>query len=228
MSIIEQAGPWLVIAYAVLSALAALFTALGKVPSPGFAAVCQKIASVLGVVAMDVQEISSFIFGSAKKTATKFSSCLALGAILLCASGCISSAPVVPVTAANSAQIAVCQQDAVLHNATMVAGLVLGGADVALPAIAASLPSTAADAKTDLAATAIGTAAAAGVLTAITAVTQSNFSNSQCSQVVGALPAAMTKKSAENDSWDDPEMFGGRAGRGESVTLVRPLKAVPQ
>jgi len=113
---------------------------------------------------------------------------IALCLSLLCAS-CISSAPIVSVTPANSAQIAVCQTDAKWHNAVVVGDFVIGGATSSLTAVAAGLATDHPDASKDIAIA----AAAAGGLTlagaAIAGLTASNFANSTCSAVVGALPA---------------------------------------
>jgi hypothetical protein len=113
--------------------------------------------------------------------------CLVL-TLLLCA--CISSAPIVPVTPANADQISTCQTTAEIHNGFVVGDFVVGGAAVTLPTVAAALPSTSAGAKTDLAVTSAVVAGVLGVGAAMTGYTAANFTNSNCSSVVGALPPA--------------------------------------
>jgi len=113
---------------------------------------------------------------------------LALLALGVALAGCISSAPIVPVTSANSAQISSCQGTATLHNDVVIGGFVLGGATSGLATAAAAF--TDQNTKTDLA---IAGAIAGAVLIADTAVAgfaASNFANSQCSSVVGALPVS--------------------------------------
>jgi len=100
--------------------------------------------------------------------------------------GCISSAPIVPVTPANSAQVTTCQSDASLHNGIVVGDFVIGGLTSGLASTAAGL--TNATAKNDISVA----AAAAGGLTiagaALAGYTAANFANSNCSSVVGSLP----------------------------------------
>jgi hypothetical protein len=104
-------------------------------------------------------------------------------------SGCISSAPIVPVTPANQNQISVCQADATLHNDVVIGDFVVGGLTSGLAGVSAGLPNTDSSAKTAIAIS----AAVGGALTitgaAIAGYTASNFSNSNCSSVVGILPS---------------------------------------
>jgi orotate phosphoribosyltransferase-like protein len=108
---------------------------------------------------------------------------LALAALL---SGCISSAPIVPVTAANSSAISTCQSDATLHNDVVIGDFVVGGAASGLSAAAAGIADT--NTKTDFAIAASAVAALTIAGAAIAGYTATNFANSNCSSVVGALP----------------------------------------
>lgn len=111
---------------------------------------------------------------------------LIVGALLM---GCISSAPIVPVTPENQAQISSCQNTATVHNGIVFGDFIVGGSTAAVAGVAAALPSTDVDAKTALAITAavLGGLDIAG--TAVASMTTANFTNSRCSDVVGALPA---------------------------------------
>jgi hypothetical protein len=112
-----------------------------------------------------------------------------LGGIVALCVGCLSSAPIVPVTPANQDQVTTCQGIATEHNAFVVGDMVIGGATTGLGTIAGVLPADQSSAKSDLALVAAGTAAIAAVGAALSGVTAASFSNSQCSNVVGALPA---------------------------------------
>ena len=110
------------------------------------------------------------------------------GSVLMVATltGCISSAPTVPVTAANTAQISSCESSAAVHNDFVIGGFALGGISAGLGASGAAVSDT--NAKTDLA---IGAAVVGGLVlidSAIVGLSASNFANSQCTSVVGALP----------------------------------------
>ncbi len=107
-----------------------------------------------------------------------------LGALLL--SGCLSSAPLVPQTPANTAQITSCENTATWHNGLTVADFVLTGSVAGVGAVGALVSDT--SAKTDLAITAAGLGGAAIITSALIGLTSSNFANSQCSSVVGPLP----------------------------------------
>jgi hypothetical protein len=100
---------------------------------------------------------------------------------------CIDSAPIVPETAANQSQIQTCQSTAELHNGVVIGDFALGGAGTALASAAAFATDT--NTKNTLAYVGIGTGAAVIVGTAIAGYTSSNFANSNCSSVVGALPS---------------------------------------
>jgi hypothetical protein len=100
---------------------------------------------------------------------------------------CISSAAIVPETAANTNQINTCQSTASLHNGFVIGDFALGGASTGLASAAAFATDT--NTKNALAYVGIGTGAALIVGTAIAGYTSSNFANSNCSSVVGALPS---------------------------------------
>lgn len=102
--------------------------------------------------------------------------------------GCISTAPTVPVTAANQGQVSSCQSIGSAHNDVVVAGLIVGGAAPVLGGVSAGLSDP--TAKTDLAISTAVTAGVAGVLTGLSAYTASEFASGQCGQVVGPLPPA--------------------------------------
>ena len=107
-------------------------------------------------------------------------------ACLLLVSGCISSAPIVPVTPANTAQVSSCESSATVHNDFVIGGFVLGGITAGLGA--AGAVATDSTAKTDLAISAAAVGGAMLIDTAITGFSAQNFANSQCTSVVGALP----------------------------------------
>ena len=119
---------------------------------------------------------------------------LGLGVLALAVmlGGCISSAPIVPETPANQAQIASCDATASLHNGVVIGDFVVGGATTGLAAGAAAV--TDGNTRTALA---VAGAIAGGVTTigaALAAYTASNFANSQCPSVVGSLPVAARKQ----------------------------------
>lgn len=110
-----------------------------------------------------------------------------LAALCLLLSGCISSAPIVPVTPANQAQVSTCENIASLHNGVVIGDFVVGGAAAGLAGVAAAVTDT--NTKNALAIGSAITGALGVVGTAIAGFTASNFSNSQCSNVVGPLSA---------------------------------------
>jgi len=112
---------------------------------------------------------------------------MALG---LLQSGCLSSAPIVPVTPANTAQVSSCENTATLHDGFVIGDFALGGAAAALGGTAAAVPSSNASAQEGLAISAAVAGAGAVVLTAFSEYTASNFANGNCPSVVGPLPAA--------------------------------------
>jgi hypothetical protein len=101
--------------------------------------------------------------------------------------GCISSAPIVPVTPENSAQVASCQSSAQVHNDVVIGGFVLGGISAGLGTAGATVTDT--SAKNDLAISAAVVGGLALVDTAITGFSAQDFANGNCSSVVGALPS---------------------------------------
>lgn len=110
---------------------------------------------------------------------------LVVAALLL--SGCMSSAPTVPVTPANQAQVTSCQNTASLHNDVVIGDFVFGGAGAATGGIGAAV--TDSNQRAWLAG---GAAVASGLVVAGTAIagfSAKNFANSHCSEVVGDLPA---------------------------------------
>jgi hypothetical protein len=112
---------------------------------------------------------------------------LAAVTLSLCSVGCLSSAPTVPVTPANQAQITTCENTATLHDGVVVGDFVLGAGTTGLATAAAAVADT--NTKNDMTYIGIGTAAALVAGTAIAELTAANFANSQCSSVVGSLPA---------------------------------------
>ncbi len=107
--------------------------------------------------------------------------CLLLG-------GCLSSAPLVPVTVANSDQVSMCQATASAHNGFVIAGMVLGGVDTGL-GVAAGADMNSMQ-KTGFAVGAAAGAAAITTIASLAAVYAANFAESNCSSVVGPLPVA--------------------------------------
>jgi hypothetical protein len=105
----------------------------------------------------------------------------------LSVSGCISAVPVVPETPANAAQISGCQNIATTHNDLVIGDFVLSGGATGVGAVAAFETGT--DVRTALAITSAILGAATAVTTAVTAFTASEFTNGQCSAVVGPLAA---------------------------------------
>jgi hypothetical protein len=104
--------------------------------------------------------------------------------------GCISSAPIVPVTPANSAQVSACQNIASVHNGIVVGDFVIGGSAIVIPTVAAALPSTNTTAKTDLAVTSAIVGGVTAIGAGLGAFYATDFANQNCSSVVGVLPPA--------------------------------------
>jgi hypothetical protein len=101
---------------------------------------------------------------------------------------CISSAPITPVTPANQDQVSTCQSIASLHNGVVIGDFAVGGITSGLAGVGAALTDT--QTKTDLAIAAAAAGAVALVGTGIAGLTSADFANSNCSSVVGALPAS--------------------------------------
>lgn len=116
--------------------------------------------------------------------------CLVVGAC-----GCLSSAPLVPVTPANTAQISACETTATDHNALVVGDFALTGGATGLGAIGALESGT--QTKTDFAIAAAGAGAVAIVASSLIALTASSFASNQCSGLVGALPSAPLPAASE-------------------------------
>jgi hypothetical protein len=112
-----------------------------------------------------------------------------LAVLSLALVACIPSAPIGPVTPANQAQVAACQSIATLHNGVVVGDFIFGGAASGLAAVGAIVtdPQT----KTGVAIGAAIAGATGIVGTAIAGFTSRDFANSQCSSVVGDLPAVV-------------------------------------
>jgi hypothetical protein len=104
--------------------------------------------------------------------------------------GCLSSAPLVPVTSANQAQVTSCENTASMHNGVVVGGFVLSGGTAGLAGVAAAEPDSNGSAKTALGVAGAIVGGAAIIDAAVAELTNSNFQNGQCSSVVGALPTA--------------------------------------
>jgi hypothetical protein len=102
--------------------------------------------------------------------------------------GCLPSAPIVPVTQANQAQVSTCQSIAATHNGIQVGDLILTGTVPVIAGIAAAEPSTNASAKTDLAISAAIVGGAAMITSGLVAYTATDFAGSNCGSVVGSLP----------------------------------------
>ncbi|HEY6462661.1 MAG TPA: hypothetical protein VIY73_20975 [Polyangiaceae bacterium] len=169
--------------------LAAQFPAVGWLVT-----VCGVITQldpiVLGVLGVTT---ASAVTGANVSAAVKAGAVKVAGAGLMLGaafalSGCLSSAPLVPVTSANQAQVSACQNTAALHDGIVVGGFVLSGATAGLAGGAAAVPD--ANTKTTLGVVGAVLGGMAVVDAAIAELTASNFSNSSCSQVVGPLPTA--------------------------------------
>jgi len=106
--------------------------------------------------------------------------------------GCLSSAPIVPQTPDNAAQIASCESTATTHNAIQLGDFVLTGGAAGLGAVGALVSDQ--QGKTDMAITATALGGAAVIASGLVAWTASNFANSQCPSVVGPLPVLPSKK----------------------------------
>lgn len=120
-----------------------------------------------------------------------------LSLLMLCMgiAGCISSAPIVPVTPGNQAQVSSCQGIASLHNGVVIGDFVVGGTTAGLAGVAAAVSDH--TTKTDLAIAAAITGAVGVAGTAIAGFTSASFANSQCSNVVGPLAAAKKPEPAQ-------------------------------
>jgi len=164
--------------------LANLLTNAGQ---PGVATAVVKIASALVAVAGALKLAYSDTLSSRKVT-TILPPPLPLLCLCLLLGGCLSSAPLVPVTSANTDQVSTCQATASAHNGFVVAGMVLGGLDTGLGVAAGADTNT--SQKTGFAVGAAAGAAAITTVASLAALYASNFAESNCSSVVGPLPVA--------------------------------------
>ena len=112
---------------------------------------------------------------------------LLLATLASCLGGCISAVPIETVTPANAAQVSGCQNIASTHNDLVIGDFVLSGGATGVGAVAAF--ETDQGTRTALAITSAIVGAATAVATAITAYTASEFTNGECSSVVGPLPS---------------------------------------
>jgi hypothetical protein len=101
--------------------------------------------------------------------------------------GCISAAPSVPVTPANSAQVSACQAAANGHNDFSIAGIALGGSASVVAGVAGGVASSDSTTAKDMGITAAAMAGSAAVLEALAGYYASDFSAQQCGQYVGPL-----------------------------------------
>ena len=121
-----------------------------------------------------------------KAAALKGVSALLMLASLVLLPGCLGSAPVVPVTAANTAQVSQCESTATQHNGFVIADFVFTGSGGVLGAAGALASDT--QTKTDLAVSAAVAGGVAVLASSLVALSASNYANNDCSAVVGALP----------------------------------------
>lgn len=114
--------------------------------------------------------------------------------VLASTCGCLSVAPVVPVTPQNQAQVSTCQGIASLHNGVVVGDFMIGGVTSGLAGVAAGVTDT--RTKNDLAIGASIAGAIGMVGTAVAGLTAADFAGSNCTTVVAPLPAAKKKEEA--------------------------------
>ena len=124
---------------------------------------------------------------AAQKAAKAVAAIAVLACLSATQSACLAAAPIVPVTPTNTAQVSACEGTASQHNDLVVAGFVLSGGATGLGAVAAIDQNT--GDRTGYAIAGAITGAVAAVDVAWTALTSSQFANSQCSSVVGNLAA---------------------------------------
>lgn len=166
-----------------------------------------------------------------KKTVAKPPSLPCFCLFVLClfvALGCIESAPIVAVTPANQAQVTACQATANAHNDWLVAGVGLGVAGSGVGAASTAITSSDTGAKTALGVAAVSTALLAAGSEVLAGFAASQFTASNCSSVVGPLPALPPPASSAKPSVADappPYLF---PRPGESVVIVSHNPEVPQ
>lgn len=114
---------------------------------------------------------------------------LAILAILAAAcTGCLASAPLVPVTPQNQAQVTACENTAATHNVAVISDFVFTGSAGTLGAVAALEPNVSTKNAVDVGAAVSGGLAV--LASSIVALSANNFANDQCSGLVGNLPVA--------------------------------------
>lgn len=162
---------------------------IGQIPQvKSFDAILYGVASPLFLYAgMALPQIG----GAAKDAAKKLGAVLMLLALTHSTTACISSAPVVPVTPANQAQISSCQSTAAAHNGFVVGDFTVGALGAASGILGAAVTDT--GQKTAFSTGAAVASGTAGVLTALAAFAAKNFANSHCTEVVGDLPLGHAK-----------------------------------
>jgi hypothetical protein len=132
-----------------------------------------------------------------KSTPPPAAALVLLGFLALQNEGCaLSSAPVVPVTPANQAQVSSCQNTATLHNSVVIGGFALSAGGAGLAGVSAAEPDSNGSLKTALG---IAGAIVGGVAlfdAAVAELSNSNFQNSKCGDVVGPLPTSPNPKPA--------------------------------
>ena len=134
--------------------------------------------------------------------------------LALTLAGCISSAPTVPVTPANSTQISDCQSMATSHNAFTIGGFALGFTGSTLAGVSAGLAQSDPNASKDMAITATAVSASAAAAAVLAAYYGSAVANSNCSDVTGPLPVLPL------DNERDAGVDAAFPQPGESVTIV--------
>lgn len=113
----------------------------------------------------------------------------ALAALAL--TGCLSSAPLVPVTPQNAAQIAACQATWRAHGWLVIGAAILGPAGAAQTGVSA-LDGISPGAKTGLEIGSAGTVLAGATLGVVAAYEASSYAG-VCMALTGPLPAAAPK-----------------------------------
>lgn len=108
----------------------------------------------------------------------------------------LSSAPTVPVTPANQAQVSSCQNTAAIHNTVVIGGFALSGSGAALAGVGAAEPDSNGSLKTALGIAGAIVGGVALIDAAVAELSNSNFQNSKCGDVVGPLPTAKNPSGA--------------------------------
>lgn len=112
---------------------------------------------------------------------------LALLSAFLALPGCFPGNALVPVTAANSAEIAQCQSVSGLHNGIVIGDYTVGGLGAATGAVAAALPAQDVTAKDALAIAGATGAALVAVGAGLASLTASEYVNDGCGSLVAPL-----------------------------------------